>query len=56
MKVKDVELVEIVSKADEMVRKGEQKSYVVQHLADVYHISVRTIYSAIDRLHSEISL
>lgn len=56
MKLNDVNFVPLVIEADEMSSKGEQKSYIVQHLADKYDVSDRTVYSIIDRLHSEISL
>ena len=56
MKVNDIRYLDMVIKADELSSKGEQKSYIVQHLADQYGISDRTVYSIIDRLHSEISM
>lgn len=56
MRVKDVDLISMIDEANEMESNGEQKSYIVQYLADKYHLSVRSIYTAIDRLNSEICL
>lgn len=54
MRVKDIDALEMVQKAEKMEGEGLQKCYIVQHLADEYGISVRSVYSAIDRLHGNI--
>lgn len=56
MKVNDVRHIDMVCEADEMTRKGEQKIYIVQHLSDKYGISTRSVYSILERMHSEVSM
>lgn len=52
MKIKDIQMASLVSEYDEMVKTGEQKGYIIQKLADKYCVSVRSVYSGIERLHS----
>ena len=54
MRVKDIELAELVSKANEMREMGEKKTYIVQYLSEQYGISVRSVYMAINKLNKEI--
>ena len=56
MNVKDIEAAVIVQKADEMLSKGYQKVYIVQRLSEEHRVSVRSIYSMIKRLHSDVIL
>lgn len=56
IKLNDVRFIDMVCEADEMSAKGDQKIYIVQHLSDKYGISTRSVYSIIERLHSEVRI
>lgn len=56
IKPNDVRYIDMVMDADAMAKKGEQKIYIVQHLSDKYGISTRSVYSIIERLHSEVDI
>lgn len=54
MYVKDIDALEMVREADALSAKGYQKSYIVEKMSVDYKISVRSVYSTIKRLHSDI--
>ena len=54
MYVKDIDALEMVRRADALAAEGYQKSYIVEKMSSEYHISVRSVYSTIKRLHSNI--
>ena len=54
--IKDIEILEMVNEAEALERQGEQKGYIVNHLAEKYDVSVRSVYSTIKRLNEEIIL
>lgn len=56
IKANDVRYIDMVLEADRMAAEGDQKIYIVQHLSDKYGVSTRSVYSIIDRLHSEVRI
>ena len=56
IRLKDVEMTEMVETANTMLKNGDQKCYIVAVLAQRYNVSIRTIYSTIGRLNEEILL
>lgn len=54
IKVKDVDMLDIILEADDMSAHGEQKCYIVQTLAEKYGVSVRSIYYAMDKFKQNV--
>lgn len=50
----DIKYVNMVYEFEQMIAKGDKKTYIVQTLAEKYEIAERTLYRVIERLMQDI--
>lgn len=56
MRVRDIDMLPIVLEAEEMTNNGKQRVQTIQYLAKKYNISVRSVYSGIERLNRDVKM
>lgn len=52
----DVKYAKLITEYIAMLSEGHKKTYIVQHLSDVYDIPERTLYRIIERLMKNVPM